>query len=83
VARTVAREIGHAASDEARELGMAATRTVKELGQRREQRRVQKHNATDAAVKLADKLGIDLADVDGSGSDGRVTVKDVREAVEV
>jgi pyruvate/2-oxoglutarate dehydrogenase complex dihydrolipoamide acyltransferase (E2) component len=83
LAKTVAREIGHAASDEARELGMAATRKVKELGQRREQRRAQKHNATDAAVELADKLGIDLADVDGSGSEGRVTVRDVREAVEV
>src|SRR4029450_1068736 len=82
LAKTVAREIGHAASDEARELGLAATRKVKELGERREQRRAQKHDATDAAVSLADKLGIDLVDVEGTGSDGRVTVKDVREAVE-
>jgi pyruvate/2-oxoglutarate dehydrogenase complex dihydrolipoamide acyltransferase (E2) component len=77
----VVREIGHAASDEAKDLGLAATRKVRELGERREQRRAQKHNATDAAIRIADKLGIDLADLEGTGSEGRVTVKDVREAV--
>ena len=77
----VAREIGHAASDEARDLGLAATRKVRELGERREQRRAHKHNATDAAIRIADEFGIDLADVEGTGSDGRVTVKDVRGAV--
>jgi hypothetical protein len=82
LAKTVARELGHVASDEARDLGLAATRKVKELGQRREQRRAQKHHATEAAINLADKLGIDLADVEGTGSEGRVTVKDVREAVD-
>jgi e3 binding domain len=82
VAKMLAREIGHAASDEARDIGLAATRKVRELGERREQRRAQKHNATDAAVRLADKLGIDLVDVHGTGSEGRITVKDVREAVE-
>jgi hypothetical protein len=82
LAKTVAREIGHAASDEARDLGLAATRKVRELGERREQRRAHKHNATEAAVRIADKLGIDLADVEGTGNEGRITVKDVREAVE-
>jgi pyruvate/2-oxoglutarate dehydrogenase complex dihydrolipoamide acyltransferase (E2) component len=82
LAKVLAREIGHAASDEARDLGLAATRKVRELGERREQRRAQKHQATSAAIRLADKLGIDLADVEGTGSEGRVTVKDVREAVE-
>jgi pyruvate/2-oxoglutarate dehydrogenase complex dihydrolipoamide acyltransferase (E2) component len=77
----VAREIGHAASDEARDLGLAATRKVRELGERREHRRAQKHHATEAAIRIADELGIDLADVDGTGSEGRVTVKDVRQAV--
>jgi hypothetical protein len=81
LAKTVAREIGHAASDEAREIGLAATRKVRELGQRREQRHAQKHHATEAAVSLADKLCLDLADVQGTGSEGRVTVRDVREAV--
>src|SRR4029453_19407477 len=78
LAKTVAKEIGHVASDEAKELGLAATRKVRGLAERREQRRAQKHHATEAAVSLAHKLGIDLADVDGTGSEGRVTVKDVR-----
>jgi e3 binding domain len=82
VAKTVVRELGHAASDEARELGMAATRKVRELGERREQRRAEKHHATEAAVRLADELGIDLAEVRGTGSEGRITVTDVRETQE-
>jgi e3 binding domain len=83
VAKTVARELGHAASDEARELGMAATRKVRELGERREQRRAEKHHATEAALRLADELGVDLAEVEGTGSEGRITVNDVREAHEL
>ena len=82
VVKTVAREIGHAASDEARDLGLAATRKVRELGERREQRRAEKHNATEAAIRLADELGIDLAELQGTGADGRITVKDVRGAQE-
>jgi hypothetical protein len=82
VAKTVVRELGHAASDEARELGMAATRKVRELGERREHRRAEKHHATEAAVRLADELNIDLAEVRGTGSEGRITVTDVRETQE-
>jgi hypothetical protein len=82
VAKTVVQELGHAASDEARELGMAATRKVRELGERREHRRAEKHHATEAALRLADELGVDLTDVQGTGSEGRITVNDVREAQE-
>jgi hypothetical protein len=82
MAKLVAREIGHAASDEARDLGLAATRKVRELGERREQRRAEKYKATEAAVRIADELGIDLAELNGTGSEGRITVKDVREAQE-
>jgi pyruvate/2-oxoglutarate dehydrogenase complex dihydrolipoamide acyltransferase (E2) component len=78
----VAREIGHAASDEARDLGFAATRKVRELGERREQRRAEKYSATEAAVRIAGELGIDLAEIEGTGSEGRITAKDVREAQE-
>jgi hypothetical protein len=81
LAKVLAREVGHAASDEARDIGLAATRRVRELGERREQRRAQKHNATEAAIRVADELGIDLADLEGTGSDGRITVNDVRGAV--
>ena len=79
VAKTVAREIRHAASDEARDLGVAATRKVRELGERREHRRAEKYNATDAALRVAEELGIDLADIEGTGSGGRITVKDVHQ----
>jgi hypothetical protein len=82
VAKTVVRELGHAASEEARDLGLAATRKVRELGERREQRRARKYNATEAALRIADELGVDLAEIEGTGAEGRITVKDVREAVE-
>jgi hypothetical protein len=82
MAKAVAREIGQAASEEARDLGLAATRKVRELGERREQRRADKYQATEAAVRVADELGIDLAELNGTGSEGRITVKDVREAQE-
>jgi pyruvate dehydrogenase E2 component (dihydrolipoamide acetyltransferase) len=82
VAKLLAREIGHAASDEARDLGLAASRKVRELGERREQKRAEKHRATEAAVRLADELGIDLEQVQGTGSEGRITISDVREAAQ-
>ena len=78
VVKTVAREIKHAASDEARDLGLAATRKVRELGERREHRRAEKYNATEAALRVADELGVDLAEVEGTGSGGRITVKDIQ-----
>jgi hypothetical protein len=79
IAKTVAKEIREAASDEARDLGLAATRKVKELGERREHKRAEKYNATDAALRLADELGLDLAEIEGTGSGGRITVKDVQQ----
>ncbi len=82
MAKVVAREIGHAASEEARDLGLAATRKVRELGERREQRRAEKYKATEAAVRIADELGVDLTELHGTGSEGRITVRDVREAQE-
>ena len=78
VAKTVAEEIGSAASEEAKELGQAATRKVKKLGDRRRQRRAEKHPATEAAQKLAQQAGIDIGAIEGSGSNGRVTVGDVK-----
>lgn len=38
--------------------------------------------ATEAAQKLAEESGIDLADIEGSGKDGRITQDDVQAAVE-
>ena len=61
---------------------MAATRKVKELGERRRTKRAERHNATPAALRTAEDLGVDLDDIEGSGADGRITVADVRKAHE-
>ncbi len=82
VAKTVAHEIGSAATDEMKDLGTAAARKARELGDRRRQRRAEKHNATPAALKAAKEGGVDLDEVEGTGAEGRITVKDVREAAE-
>ena len=78
VVKTAAQEIRHAASDEARDLALATRRKFRELGERREHRRAEKYNATEPALRVADELGVDLADVEGTGSGGRITVKDVQ-----
>ncbi len=78
----VAKEIGAAASDEAKDLGLAATRKVLELGERRRQKRAEKQNATEAALRQASELGIDLDEIEGSGAEGRITVRDVKQAVQ-
>jgi hypothetical protein len=79
-AKVIARELTSAASDEARDLGLAATHKVAEMGQRRRQRRAEKHDATEAALRRAEELGVDVDEVEGSGADGRVTVRDVKRA---
>jgi pyruvate dehydrogenase E2 component (dihydrolipoamide acetyltransferase) len=38
--------------------------------------------ATPAAQRTAEELGVDLSQVEGTGSGGRITVKDVRSAAE-
>jgi hypothetical protein len=79
-AKAVAKEIGAAATDEAKDLGLAATRKVMELGERRRQRRADKHDATEAAMRQAKELGVDLDEIEGSGAEGRITVRDVKQA---
>jgi e3 binding domain len=79
-AKLVVKELGSAASDEAKELGLAATHKAAELGERRRQRRAEKHNATEAAMREAAGAGVDLDEIDGSGAEGRITVRDVQKA---
>jgi hypothetical protein len=81
-AKTVAKEIGAAASDEAKDLGIAATRKVKAMGERRRQKRAERHNATPAALRVAGELDVNLDEIEGSGAEGRITVGDVRDAAE-
>ena len=47
-------------------------------GEAREQN--NKAQATRAAERKAEDLGVDLSQIEGTGSGGRITVKDVREA---
>jgi 2-oxoacid dehydrogenase-like protein with E3 subunit-binding domain len=81
MAKTAAQEITSAVTEEAKELGQAATRKVKKLGERRRQHHAERHPATDAAQSAAEQLGIDIGAIEGSGKDGRVTVQDVKRAV--
>ncbi len=81
-AKIVGQQIKAAAADEARELGLAATRKALEAGERRKQRQADDYNATEAAMREADKLDVDIEDVDGTGPDGRITIRDVRHAQE-
>jgi len=79
-AKLVVKELGAAASDEAKELGLAATHKAAELGERRRQRRADKHNATEAALRQAEEAGVDLDEIEGSGAEGRITVRDIQKA---
>jgi e3 binding domain len=78
--KTLARELGAAAADEAKDLGLAATHKVIEASERRRQRRADKHHATDAALRRAEEEGVDVDAIEGTGAEGRVTVKDVQRA---
>ena len=80
--KLVAQQIKAAAADEARELSLAATRKALEAGERRKQRHAEEHNATEAAMREAEKLDVDIEEVDGTGPEGRITIRDVRAAQE-
>jgi hypothetical protein len=81
-AKALAQELRSAASEEAKELGLAATRKAIEAGERRKQRKAEEHNATEAALREAQELGVELDALEGSGPEGRITIRDVRKAHE-
>jgi hypothetical protein len=81
-AKMVAHELKSAAAEEAKELGLAAARKAKEVGERRKERKAEEANATEAAMRTAEELEVDLDDVDGTGPEGRITIRDVRQAQE-
>lgn len=82
-AKRVVQELKSAATEEAKELGLAAARKAKEVGERRKERKAEELNATEAALRTAEELDVDLEDVDGTGPEGRITIRDVRQAQEV
>lgn len=81
-AKMVVQELKSAATEEAKEIGLAAARKAKEAGERRKERKAEELNATEAAMRTAEELDVDLEDVDGTGPEGRITIRDVREAQE-
>jgi pyruvate/2-oxoglutarate dehydrogenase complex dihydrolipoamide acyltransferase (E2) component len=85
-AKREAKEVGSAAKQEAKDLGVTATRKatekVMELSERRRRKRAEKHNATEAAMQQASELGVDLDQIKGSGAEGRITVRDVKQAAD-
>lgn len=80
IAKIVAAEIKAAATDEVKDIGLGAAHKAMELGEKRRQRRAQKHNATEAAMRKAAEAGVDIDEVEGTGAEGRVTVHDVEKA---
>jgi e3 binding domain len=80
--KMVVQELKSAATEEAKELGLAAARKAKEVGERRKERKAEELNATEAALRTAEELDVDLEDVDGTGPEGRITIRDVRQAQE-
>jgi hypothetical protein len=81
-AKMVVQELKSAATEEAKELGLAAARKAKEVGERRKERKAEEANATEAAMRTAEELEVDLDDVDGTGPEGRITIRDVRQVQE-
>ena len=59
---------------------MGAAHKAMEIGEKRRQKRAQKHNATEAAMRKASEAGVDIDEVEGTGAEGRVTVHDVEKA---
>ncbi|HEX5762625.1 MAG TPA: E3 binding domain-containing protein [Solirubrobacterales bacterium] len=81
-AKAVAEELKASAKEEAKELGLAAARKAKRVGERRKQRKAEELNATEVAMRTAEELEVDLEEVEGSGPEGRVTIRDVKRAQE-
>jgi pyruvate/2-oxoglutarate dehydrogenase complex dihydrolipoamide acyltransferase (E2) component len=80
IAKIVAAEIKAAASDEVKDIGLGAAHKAMEIGEKRRQKRAQKHNATEAALRRAEEAGLDVDEVEGTGAEGRITVRDVEKA---
>jgi pyruvate/2-oxoglutarate dehydrogenase complex dihydrolipoamide acyltransferase (E2) component len=79
-AKLVAKELAEAAKEEAKELGLAATRKAKEVAEGQKQRKAEELNATEAALRTANELEVDIDSVEGTGPDGRITIRDVKRA---
>src|SRR5215218_3365835 len=82
VAQGVQDTAGQAAQQGQQAVGQAAQQGQQLAGQAAQQAGggQQQPDATDAARQKADELGVDLSQVQGSGANGRITVRDVQAA---
>jgi pyruvate/2-oxoglutarate dehydrogenase complex dihydrolipoamide acyltransferase (E2) component len=73
---------GQAAQQGQQAVGQAAQQGQQAVGQAAQQAGggQQQPDATDAARQKAQELGVDLSQVQGSGANGRITVRDVQQA---
>jgi pyruvate/2-oxoglutarate dehydrogenase complex dihydrolipoamide acyltransferase (E2) component len=79
----VADQAGQAAQGAQDTAGQAAQQAQDTAGQAADQAQDaagQDLNITDAARQKADELGVDLSQVEGTGAEGRITVRDVTSA---
>jgi pyruvate/2-oxoglutarate dehydrogenase complex dihydrolipoamide acyltransferase (E2) component len=88
VAQGVQDTAGQAAGQAQEAVGGAAQQAQEAAGQATQQAQEavggggqeEEPDATEAARQKADELGVDLSQVEGSGSGGRITIKDVQSA---
>ncbi len=71
-------ESGRVVEDILDEAGNILDLSVPEEAEARGDEDAAEVDATDAARRKAEELGVDLADVQGTGADGQITVEDVR-----
>jgi pyruvate dehydrogenase E2 component (dihydrolipoamide acetyltransferase) len=57
-----------------------AQQAAQQTGQEQEAAEQQQSQATSGASQKAEELGVDLSEVEGTGPDGRITLKDVKDA---
>jgi hypothetical protein len=85
-ASSTAKQLGVTAAEGARvtakALGAAARRKGREIRENRRQEKAEEHDATEAAVRLAEELDVDLDEIEGTGAEARITVHDVRAATD-
>lgn len=80
-----AQEMGQRAGQAAQEAGQGAGQATQQGGGQQQGEQAggeQKPNATKAAAQKAEELGVDLSQIEGSGSNGRITVRDVLSAAQ-
>jgi pyruvate/2-oxoglutarate dehydrogenase complex dihydrolipoamide acyltransferase (E2) component len=70
-------QAGQAAEGAQDTVGGVAQQAQQAAGGQQEEAQEQQPNATEAAQQKAQELGMDVSQVEGTGSEGRITVKDV------